>query len=292
MEKEKSTFTRLKYTSAFFVFLVILILTSSVFITYKAREVAGKEILNAHDVIRTLKMNGIALKPDSSLNPEDYRIADCEPSIYKDSHGNELLIYTLRSFVERQQNEFELFDKLSIALQSKPYIPKLYSVKNLQLIYLIPYPFKEKDQVVYDYIAKISRVIFKDLNDGKEIVFTGESTSWKAKITVKYYEHRWTDDSENKVHHESYHTKTPSITYKGQIPEHPVPLEFSFSNNGNQFGGTRDEITPEELTRGPHLGAGGGTFYIPSEDSIYKAKITLDGKTEEFDITIGSLFSK
>ncbi|MCO5387467.1 hypothetical protein [Desulfosporosinus sp.] len=296
MEKEISSFIRLKYTSAFFVFLVTLILTSSVFVSYKAREAAGKEILNAHDVFRTLKMHGIVLKPESSLNPEDYKIEDTEPTIYKDSHGNQLLIYTLRSFVERQQkfDEFELLDKLSLALRDKNYYPKLYRVKNLQLIYLIAYPFKEKDQVVNDYMMKISKAIFKDLNDGKEIVFTGESASWEAKLTVKYYEHRWTDDSQNKVHHESYHTKTPTFTYKGQIPEHPVPMEYSFSTRGNKFGGTWDEITPEELTRGPHLGSGGGNGYIPLENDVYEVKVTLDGKTEEFDVKIRdtSQFSK
>ncbi|MCO1603291.1 hypothetical protein [Desulfosporosinus nitroreducens] len=296
MEKEISSFIRFKYTSAFFVFLVTLVLTSSVFVSYKAREAAGKEILNAHDVIRTLRMHGIVLKPESSLNPEDYKIEDTEPTIYMDSRGNQLLIYTLRSFVERQQkfNEFELLDKLSLALQDKTYYSKLYKVKNLQLIYIIAYPFKEKHQVVNDYMMKISKVIFKDLNDGKEIVFTGESASWEAKVTVKYYEHWWTDDSENKVHHESYHTKNPTITYKGQIPEHPVSLEYSFSTRGNKLSGTRDEITPEELIKGPHLGSGGGNGYIPLENDVYEVKVTLDGKTEEFDATIRntSQFSK
>lgn len=280
---EKDT---LKYMTGIFVCLLILILTGSVFLSHKAdkvaREIADKEILTAHDVIQTLKIKGITFEPETSRDPQDYKIEDTEPTIYQDSHGNFLFIYRFASFVERPNyfSEFPLKEKFSFTIEEKTYITKLYRVKNLLLFYSYPYQ-ETNQQAVSNYLAKIDQVIFTHLNAGKEIVFTGESPSWKAKVTVKYYEHRWTD-SENKVHYESYHTKAPTIHYKGQIPEQPLYMECSFTCRASKMGSTR-EITPEELTRDITLGYGGGNGLHPREDDTYEVKITWDGKTEEFE---------
>jgi len=215
-----------KFNRVILIFFIIAILISSVLITYKAKEATGKEILNAYDVIRTFKMEGISFKPATLLYSKDYMIEDTEPTIYNDYRGNYLFIYTFNSFVEREakfKDEYGLIQKFAFTLKEKTYYPRLFRVKNLQLVYAIPYPNEESDQAIYDYLKKIDRVIFTGLNAGKEIVFTGESPSWTAKVSIKYYEHFWTD-SENKVRYERYHTKAPTITYKGQIPEKPVPL--------------------------------------------------------------------
>ena len=158
-----------------------------------------------------------------------YKVGDTEPTIYKDTEGNLLFIYTFASFVERQRNflEDEQRKLFAYTLDEKQYVSKPYSVKNLQLIYATAYPSQENIQAVSDNLRKVAQVIFTDLNAGKEIVFTGESPNWEAKVSLRYYQHWWTD-SENKAQYESYHNAAPTINYKGQIPKQSVQMEYSF----------------------------------------------------------------
>jgi len=250
------------------------------------REIAGKEIINAYDVIQTFKMEGINFKPEMLLFPKEYKVEDTEPMIYKDSQGNLLFIYTFDSFVERRESfrEYEHINRFAFTLEDSTYLPRFYSVKNLQLVYLMAYPDKEKAQAAIDYRRKVDQVIFSNLNNGKEIVFTGESPSWKAKVSVRYYEHWWTD-GENKLQYESYHIEAPTISYKGKIPKQPVSMEYSLNTRTGKMSGTR-EVTPEELTRVISLGYGGGNGVMPRDDDSYEVKITLDGKTEEFELKV------
>ena len=259
-------------------------ISETVFLGDKVGEVAGKEIINAQDVLLTFEIEGITFKPETSLNSKEYKVGNTEPTIYKDSQGNVLFIYTFGSFVERQRNfpENEQRKLFSYTLDEKPYVSKPYSVKNLQLIYATAYPSQENNQAVSDNLRKVAQVIFTDLNAGEEIVFTGESPSWEAKVSLRYYQHWWTD-SENKAQYESYHNEAPTINYKGQIPKQSVQMEYSFITRGSKTSGTL-EITPEELTRVINLGSGGGNGAMPSEDDTYEVKITVDGMTEEFEL--------
>ena len=182
--------------TSIFIFLVILILTGSVLMGYRVGEAARKEIISEQDVLHTFNIEGINFKPETSFNSKDYKVGDTEPTIYKDSHGNVLFIYTFGSFVERQRN-FEQRDPFSLTLDEQTYLSKLYSVKNLQLVYATAYPTQENTQAVINNLRKVDQVIFTDLNAGEELVFTGGSSSWEAKVSLRYYEHWWTD-SENK----------------------------------------------------------------------------------------------
>lgn len=246
------------------------------------REIAVKELLNAHDVIQTFRIAGINFTPEALLYPKDYKVQDTEPTTYKDTQGNFLFIYNFDSFVERQKNfrENEQRDQFSFTLDEKTYFSKFYSVKNLELVLSIAYPDKENAQAVIDYLRKVDQVIFTNLNAGEEVVFTGESPSWESKVLVRYYEHWWTD-RENKLQYECYSTDATAITYKSQIPVQAVPMEYSISNRTGESRGT-EEITPEMLTRVINLGEGSGA--IPREGDAYQVKITLDGKTEEFEL--------
>jgi len=248
------------------------------------REIAGKEIINTYDVIQTFKMEGINFKPETLFYAKEYKVKDTEPTIYKDSQGNLLFIYTFNSFVERRESfkEHEYISRFALTLKDNTYLPRFYSVKNLQLVYLMAYPDKENAQAAIDYRRKVDQVIFANLNNGKEIVFTGESPSWEAKVSVRYYEHWWTD-SENRRQYESYHIEAPTINYKSQIPNQSVSMEYSLSTRTGEMSGTR-KVAPEELTRVISLGYGGGNGVMPREDDSYEVKITLDGKAEEFEL--------
>src|SRR5665648_435224 len=259
-------------------------ISETVFVGDKVGEVAGKEIINAQDVLKTFEIEGISFKPETSLNSKEHIVGDAEPAIYKDSEGNILFIYTYGSFVERQKNylQNEQRDLVSFTLDEKTYFSRPQSAKNLQLVYATAYPSQENTQAVNDNLRKVNKVIFTDLNAGKEIVFTGGSPNWEAEVSLKYYEHWWTD-SEKKVQHESYHNEVPTIKYKGKIPEQTVQMECSFITRGGSMSGTR-EITPEELTKVINLGSGGGNGAMPNEDDTYEVKITVDGTTEEFEL--------
>ena len=69
-------------------------MTETVLMGYKVGEVAVKEIINVQDVLKTFEIKGITFKPEALLSPKEYKVGDTEPTIYKDSQGNVLFIYT------------------------------------------------------------------------------------------------------------------------------------------------------------------------------------------------------
>ena len=174
---------------------------------------------------------------------------------------------------------------MSITLGDKTYLSKHYSVKNLQLVYSIPYPSKENTQATIDHLKKVDQIIFSDLNAGKEIVLTAESPSWEVKIPIRYYEHWWSD-SERKLHYECYATDATTFTYKGPIPEHTIPMEYSISHRSGESNSVQ-EISPDMLTRVINLSVSEGS--VPREGDTYKVKITLDGKTDEFELKVNKI---
>lgn len=256
--------------------------SETAFMGDKVGEVAGKEIIDAQDVLAIFEVAGITFRPETSLNSKEYMVKDAEPTIYKDSEGSLLFIYTFGSFVERQRNftYYKQSDKSSFTLNGKTYLSKPHSAKNLQLIYATAYPLQKNVQAGSDNLRKIDQIIFADLNGGEEIIFTGGSPSWEAKVSLKYYEHWWTD-SVNTSHYESYHDEAPTINYKGQIPEQMVSMDYLLNNTHSSKSGSR-VITPEELKRVISLGHGGGNGSMPRKDDTYEMKITVDGTMEEF----------
>ncbi|ODA42849.1 hypothetical protein [Desulfosporosinus sp. BG] len=273
-----------RYLSVIFACLAIFILSGSVFIDHKVEGAANREIINAHDVIQTFRIEGINFLPETSLNPQEFRVKDTEPTIYKDLQGNLLFIYPYSSFVERRENFrwFEQGNIFAFTFEGRSYFSKQYSVKNLELVYSITYLYNANPQAVVDNFKKVNQVIFTDLNAGKEVVFMGDSPSWDVKLSLRYYEHWWTD-SDDKLQCDSYNTETTTIIYKGKIPEHPVPMKYSVSAGTDKSYGTQ-EITPEMLARTINLGVSGSNGLIPQLDSVYKMEITLDGKTEELEL--------
>lgn len=282
----KRSFSRLKSTAFLSAIFLVILLTASVFVSYNAGEAAGEVILAERDVIRTLRSEGITFNPENSLNPDEYKVGDTKPAIYINEYGNLLFIYTFDSFLERREHyrASELLDMFSFTLDENNYYSNFYNVKNLLLVFAFAHNERTDFKALDEYNRKVSDIIFSDLNQGEQLVFTGEGVNWEGKVVVQYYEHWWEDqNNHNKVHYDSYHTEAPSLTYKGQIPEETIPFEVSFRTNSGSRGRT-GEITPEELKEPITLGRGGGNGAFPRADDVYEVTVTWGGKKETFQL--------
>ena len=75
-------------------------------------------------------------------------------------------------------------------------------------------PTTEKELVsIGETKTLISDIAFKYLNDGKVVIYKGESKSWVGTYTLKYYEHWWTD-KKGTLHNDAYNESFPSVKYK------------------------------------------------------------------------------
>lgn len=289
----KSWMKRLQYLVITIIFLLLAILAGTAVLSYKSGSIAAKEILTAKDVLVTMKAQRINFKPEDSLRPENYEFSGMTPEIYKDGRDNLLFIYTFESFKERQQTrEHELAEMLGQKLnpeglkqKNKIFYVQPYRAKNILLAYALPFTNnigeQENNQIASNDLERMNQIIFSELNDGRELIFTGQGQNWAAKVTLRYYENWWTDQ-ENKMHYESWHTEQHELTFKGKTRE-DGHLEVSFNSNSGSAKSSRD-ISAQAMTRVIRLGSSGGNGAMPRENDVYEVTVDFNGQKETFEL--------
>jgi hypothetical protein len=246
-------------------------------IGYKIGEKPKNDILTLKTIVKTFEKEGIDLKKDSSKSPEDFEIVGVKPAVFSIGHKKDtLLIYTFKSFVEREdfiknsnkfKNPFSLLE-----------IP--FKAKNVLLVYkTAEAPTTEADMTsLGETVNSISNIVFTHLNDGKEIVYKGQSSSWEGTFTLKYYEHWWQDEK-GTLHYDSYHTEYPVIKYKLSDIEAVGPTEFEYKTTHGGGSTTGVYLSKDGYLK---LGGGGGNGAMPREDEDVTYTVKWNGKEETF----------
>jgi hypothetical protein len=244
-------------------------------IGYKIGETPKNDILTLKTIVKTFEKQGVPLKKDSSKSPDEFALAGTKPAVYSiDENKGTLLVYTFKSFVEREDivNKTNKFDNPFSILESP------YKAKNA-LIVLLPAktPETEEDLVNLSKTnSKISNIVFKYLNDGKEITFKGQSSSWEGTFTLKYYEHWWQDEK-GVLHHENYHTDYPAIKYKSSDIEAVGSIEFEYKTTHGGGSVTGAELGKDGYVK---LGSSGGNGAMPRENEDINYIIKWNNKEE------------
>lgn len=102
----------------------------------------------------------------------------------------------------------------------------------------------------------ISSIVFKNLNNGKERIYKGESVHWEGTYTYKYYEH-WYQD-EDGSHYQSYQEYLPVIKYKKTDIDSVGPITFEYeagTGSGKGDGLTLDKDACVKLWGGSSNGS-------------------------------------
>ena len=207
--KSKLNFKKLPFVYVIIIILLVITITSLVF---KFRGKPSTDILSLRAITDTLKSKGLSIKRDYTAYTPIFQSEGSKPYIYTiDKTKDKLLIYIFKSIGSRMD---AVNAEINIE-QSNTTGRISFNAKNAYITYLAYETTKDKIDMkqtikIYNLISDIT---FKYLNDGKELVFKGESTSWEGTIALKYYIHWWKDEN-GVLRNENYNKATPIIKYK------------------------------------------------------------------------------
>ncbi len=276
----KQLIKRLKKWSICIVAIVLTIFIATGTIGYKIGENSKNKLLTSKSIVKTFKDQGIILSKDNSpIDDEDY-IGGIKPTVYSvDNTSDKLLIYIFDSFVIRQN----IVDKDI----KNDYIPSLksvsYKANNSFLVYK-PSKIPEAEDEINSLLKTLNLIddtVFKYLNDGKILNFTGESENWEGTFKVKYYEN-WFEDENGVSHYDSYSTTYPSLKYKKSDINNIG--EFTFEYKVGSAKGTSTGVILSDDGYADTLGiSGGNSLPLRNTDQI-NFTVKWNDKEETFTL--------
>lgn len=240
-------------------------------IAYKIGEKPKNDILTLKTIVKTFEKQGMVLKEDSSKSPDKFELSGVKPAVFAigDKKGT-LLVYTFKSFVERR----DIVEKSN--KDNDPY--NSLNAKNALLVYVSEQnPTTEAEmKSIGETRTFISDIVFKYLNDGKVVIYKGESSSWEGTFTLKYYEHWWTDEK-GTLHYDAYNETSPLVKYKMTDITSVGPINFQYKTtlSGGSSSGSR--LDKEGYL---NLGKSGGSGSAFSKDADVTYTIKWNGKKE------------
>lgn len=252
---------------------VLLVIAAAIgIVDYMVAETPKSDFLTVKSIVKTFKSQGLSLKEDKSKSPEEFELNGVKPAIFKiGKQKDTLLIYIFKSFVEREDivsisNKFNRFNN-SLSILETP-----FNAKNAFLVY-IPSQTPTNDEEFNSLIktqSSISEIVFKYLNEGKVLVYKGESSNWEGTFTLKYYMHWWKDES-GVSHQESFSDGYQEIRYKAQDIESVGSIDFQY-----KFTSVEGKITGGQLDKEGSLksrsGSGNVALSLGNEKTVYTIK--------------------
>jgi len=230
-------------------------------------------LLNLETVVNIFDREGLNLITDYSKSPDAYELNGVKPAIFRIGRtGDNLLIYIYKTFVEE-----EIYDPFSFERIT-------FNSRNALIVYIPAKVPTNQDELkpVVETGKRISEIVFKYLNNGKEVVYKGESEHWEATIILKYYRHWWEDEN-NRRHYQSYHTESHGIQYKLADIKNVGPVSYEHEGQGGSGGGTGLTLNDEGYA---DAGTSGGNGWLSGEPEkeVYHVVIKWNGKEERFDL--------
>ncbi|MGE5627982.1 MAG: zf-HC2 domain-containing protein [Solirubrobacterales bacterium] len=244
-------------------------------IGYKAGESAKNDTLKLKTIVETFNKGGLNVKEDNSNSKDENAIFGIKPSVYTIGDSKDkLLIYMFKSFMDRDQVMGGFSDPFAIEKVQ-------FKAKNALIVYKPnEIPKTEDDLAVFVKTKKlIGNIVFKDLNQGKEVTFKGESEHWQGTFTLKYYQNFIQDDKG--FHYDGYSEKYPILKYKDKDIDSVGPVSYNYDTAAGGGGGEVDSLDNDGYIR---IGGGGGNGAI--QDVNKDINITVKWKDKEEHIVL------
>lgn len=246
----------------------------------EGNEPSAKDWHTLDKIINTFEKEGMNLEPNSTQSPSIFELKEIKPAIFKINKTNDdLLVYIFDFFVdEKEVDKLYFFDE-----QNRPEnIP--FVSKNTVIIYM-PSEMPKDDQSIKHFNEtgnKIADIIFKNLNDGKEVIFKDESTHWEAKVTLKYFENQWKDEK-GESHFQDFHTERHEIRYKMTDIKSVGPIHYEYESPGPS-----ETVHNLILDRDGSATAirNGSSSHIDLNNRYYHVTIRWNGKEENLDLKL------
>lgn len=262
----------MKFSKTVLIVLFLIITAESLGCSIEAT--SSKGLLTLETVVETFEKEGILLKENVSKSPDAYELNHTEPAIYWiGTTQDNLLIYIFDSFVDESVDD------------NKSFIERVPFVARNALIFYMPSTIPQNQDELKPLLEtkkSISDIVFKHLNNGKEVIYKGESEHWEAKVTLKYYQNWW-DDENDKRHYQSNSNAHHEIKYKKADVKNVGPVSYEYETTVGGSGSSTGLV----LNNNGYADAGsrGGSGWLEEPDNkIYHITIKWNGKVEKFDL--------
>jgi len=233
------------------------------------------------EVINVLRNNGIILNEDKDMEAELFKLYYITPSKFTLENNEKLLVYTFDDFKGREiaQHELDIRRGEIIGLfGNDAEFYRTLEAKNALLVYSV----SKKNTTGWDIYERLESIVFEELNEGTENLYTGRGEYWEGEILVKSYFHWWEDEKGNLIDSDSKGYETGYLHYKGNIEDVVTEIDFKVIGGG---GGT--EARGYRLDKNGYidLGRGGSSNSSSNSDAIYTVTINWNDKEEIIELT-------
>lgn len=246
------------------------------------------------EVKQALLSTGLTLTPTDQLVPADYAVNGLQPVIFAvnpDQHL--LLLYEYPSIAERVESGQQITGSISTTLHlPEKWTVRGYAAKNFVLVDMTYYgdyfssnlsKSLASSELITDLVTETARLqkAVATLNETKTAVFTAGGVAWDARLTVRYFQY-WYKDNSGALHIAQDSQGEWKVKYLGNDPKSIKSISYEYTSpNGS---GSRNESGSNILRQS------GGDYYlpwgssdnvgIPTGDAVYTLKIKWDGHTE------------
>ncbi len=255
---KKPTFYLIAIIAAVVVILAVII------VGLKKTPVADSAWLTENEIIDTFNAHDLALEKDSSKNSSDYTIGGIKPGIFRlKEYDATLYIYIFDNLNERYNKYNHWESDYSDKDEFDGWV-NTYHSKNASIFLEEPFPGS------YDYIniskleSIVSDVVFLYLNEGKTIVYHGESEHWRGTYTLKYYNNP-IEDENGTLHMDNYSWDASQLAYLGDDPKNVGNISYKYDRTGGGGEGTGANLNDAGFVNLSGSGGNGAGSTPPQE---------------------------
>jgi hypothetical protein len=223
--------------------------------------------LTEKEIVNTFNAHNLALEKDNRKTPAAYAIDGIEPGIFRlKEYDGTLYIYIFGNLNERSDK----YDQWKLAESNKTEFDgwsNAYHSKNATIVLEVPVP----DTDDYSKISKLENIIadtvFLHLNEGKTIVYHGESENWRGTYTLKYYNNP-IEDENGRLYMDNYGWETSQLTYLGGDLANVGNISYKYDRAGSGGEGTGLRINDKGIVNLAGSSGNGAISNPPQEVTI------------------------
>jgi Antirepressor regulating drug resistance, predicted signal transduction N-terminal membrane component len=240
--------------------------------------------LTEKEIINTFNAHNLAMEKDRNKNPADYAIGGIEPGIFRlKAYDGTIYIYIFDNMDKRYDNFVRWdFGYNNIVFDGSV---NAYHSKNASVV--LEAPFGNGDLLEANESSefhKLATIIFDTvflyLNDGKTVVYHGESQHWRGTYTSKYYNNP-IEDEDGRLHMDAYGWETSQLVYRGDDPERVGSISYKYDRTGGGGGGTGLRVYDDGI-----VNLGGGSGNGPMSTPPQEVTITVMWNDQEESLVL------
>ncbi|WP_050741582.1 hypothetical protein [Acetobacterium bakii] len=237
--------------------------------------------LTENEIVDTFAAHDLAMAKDSGKNPADYAIGGIEPAIYRFKDYDGTLYLYIFDNLDKTKSKIHLWPFGGSEKIEFDGSISTFDSKNAS--FFLEAPFGNGDILDANEASEfaklenaISDTVFRYLNDGKTVVYHGESEHWRGTYQLKYYNNPITYE-DGLLHMDSDNWNTYQLAYIGDDLEN-VGDDISFEFNQG-FGGTGVRLNDAGIANLGSSGGNGGGSNPPQDVTL---TVRWNGQEESF----------